>query len=468
MLPIRRFLLPAVVAVLALAPSAHALPTQVADCVGPAGEAQPGTPEWDARDRANMLCAHERLEDQYGNPAFGALLWGQTATDFPEQNLHMLGNDTTDPHLTLSQFVPGGRTTDPFRTPRRWTGAGRGQIVDITYRASDGAKINGHLFRPQGKGPFPGIVITTGSIQGYQQMYYWAAEGLAEAGYLVMTYDVQGQGDSGTFPGTSECSASGCTGVPFQQSYNFYQGAIDSLNWFKSEANPLIDSLDQSRIGIAGHSLGAGAVSHVGQCYPGVKAIVAWDNLAPASAKCTDGGLGHYPAGTPDAPTNKVPALGLNAEYFFNASPQSTAPDAHAKWAGFQALRDAGTDAEQIALRSSTHLEFTYVPYILPASRLGERVSMYYTLAWFDRYVKGDHSATDRLTATKFDGTADASAIGAGHYDPAAAAANPTDPAAGNVPWLIKDLPIADRLSVYYASAYSLGNRRCDDMRHGC
>ena len=43
--------------------------------------------------------------------------------------------------------------------------------------------------------------------------------------------------------------------------------------------NPLYARLDTSRVGIAGHSLGAGAVSYVGQIDPRVKAIVAWDNL---------------------------------------------------------------------------------------------------------------------------------------------------------------------------------------------
>ena len=44
-----------------------------------------------------------------------------------------------------------------------------------------------------------------------------------------------------------------------------------------------------SRIGIAGHSLGAGAVSYVGQVDPRVDAIVAWDNLR-ASSSMSPGG----------------------------------------------------------------------------------------------------------------------------------------------------------------------------------
>src|SRR3954453_6526169 len=127
-----------------------------------------------------------------------------------------------------------------------------------------------------------------------------------------------------------------------------------------------------------------------------------------------------------------------------------------------------------VQLRSSTHLEYTYVPYILPASRIGERVAFYYTRAWLDRYVKGDETAFDRLTAKSFDGSADASAIGAGTYDAPKAAASPADTTAGNVPYTIKGLPVRDRVSIYYMSEYGLtaphGNATatCTDMRKDC
>lgn len=467
----RAAVLVALLAGAVIAAPVAALPPAVADCVAPAGDPAPGSPQWEARDRANMLCAGERLEDEFANPAFGFAFNSQTPGKYAEQNLDMLLDDTTDPHLTLGQLVPGGSTTDPFRTLDRWTAAKRGHATPISFRATNGAKLNGYVFVPRGKGPFPGVVITTGSIQGYQEMYFWAAEGLAEAGYMVMTYDVQGQGNSGTFPALDACGPTGCSGVPFQQGYNFYQGTVDALNWLRSDDNPHRAALDDERIGLAGHSLGAGAVSTVGQCYPGIDAIVGWDNLGAPGTSCTAQGVAGYPAGTPAAPTRTVPGMGLSAEYFFNPTPTSSAPDAAAKQGGFKALRDAGTDAMSVTLRSSTHLEWTYVPYILPASRLGERVSMYYTLAWFDRYLKGDKKAEDRLTATTFDGSADASSIGAGTFSPEAATADPTNPEAGNVPYKIAGMKVADRLSIYYDSAYFFGNgsnKGCADMPAGC
>ena len=471
MLPARLVALPVLLAA-ALAMPAQAHPPQLVDCLGTAGDADPGTEFYQERDRTNMLCASQRLEDQAGSPAFAHAFNTQTPGKYAGQNVDMLLGDTTDPHLTLGQLVPGGSTTDPFRTLKRWTAAKRGHVTPISFRATNGAKLNGNVFLPRsGEGPFPGVVITTGSIQGYQEMYWWAAQGLAEAGYMVLTYDVQGQGSSGTFPALDQCGPTGCSGVPFQQGYNFFQGTIDALNWLKSSDNPHRAALDASRIGLAGHSLGASAVSHVAQCYPGIKAVVGWDNLAAPGATCADGGLKGYPAGTPAVPTKTVPGLGLSAEYFFNPTPTSTPPNPEAKLGGYKALTSQGTDAMSVTLRSSTHLEWTYVPYILPASRLGERVSMYYTLAWFDRYVKGDRQADDRLRAHAFDNSADRSSVGAGTFEAEQATAKPTDPEAGNVPHRIAGLPVADRVSFYYRSAYSLGNgakQSCPDMRTGC
>ncbi|MGI8492842.1 MAG: hypothetical protein ACR2KC_05580 [Acidimicrobiales bacterium] len=447
----------------------------VLDCVGPAGAPAPGTVAWQLRDLANQACATRRLQDQLTNPAFAQAFAEQTPGIFATQSLAMVASPT-HLHLTLGQLVPGGTTADPFRTLALWIGARRGRVQPVSFDASDGAQLNGNLFSPPASvaGPYPGVVITTGSIQGYQQMYFWAAEGLAEAGYMVLTYDVQGQGDSDTLPANCQPSppslqqGSVCTGVPFQQPYNFFQGTEDALGFFVSTPshayrsvaapgvdayNPQWSSLNRSEVGLAGHSLGASAVSQVGQCDPRVKAVVAWDNLAPATA-CTGSG----------APTLRTPALGFNSEYFFNPEPMTSAPDPHAKDQAYRQLVGARIDTMQVALRSSTHLEYSYVPYILPASSLGERVAFYYTLAWFDYELRHQSGGYQRLVATRFDRSADAHSIGAGGYSPTA----------GNVAYRIGGLPVADRLSFYYLSSYDLrqpagpGRTVCPDMSVGC
>ena len=91
-----------------------------------------------------------------------------------------------------------------------WNGT-RGLSKRISFTNRYGALLNGTVYRPKPgardpytgqvlRGPFPGVVITEGSVQGSEGMYRWLAQDLAERGYVVLTYDVQGQGGGETLP----------------------------------------------------------------------------------------------------------------------------------------------------------------------------------------------------------------------------------------------------------------------------
>jgi len=368
---------------------------------------------------------------------------------------------------------------------------------------------------PNGK--YPGVVITDGSIQAFQQLYYWAAEGLAQYGYEVMTYDVQGQGDSDLLPSTTNCGPSYlragdllCQGVPYQQNYNFYQGAEDSLSFFLSTPshpyggsfNPGHRDLDPGEVAIAGHSLGAGAVSWVGQCDNRVRALVAWDDLIPVTMSQCSSNVTIPQADQAAEP--HAPALTTTNDYEFNVQPQAGVPDPNGSsngggldgTAGYLSLVKQGVDSEIISIRNGTHLTYSYIPYVLPSNEIGERVAFYYTLAWLDEYLRGGRDALlapgdtayRRLTALRtYDQSADSNAntvdrgaaevsFGAGTYSATQAAGDPTDPTAGNVPYEIKGIPIRDTLSFYYYSEYSLHDpgaagaplATCTDMLGGC
>jgi dienelactone hydrolase len=441
------------------------------ECYAPAGDPAPGTDAWRERDRKNQACAVLRNRDQLTSPAYGHA----HNTAFPGLHLAALieqAEDPTHPRGGITTLIPGARAADPFRTLERWQAAGRGDVTRVAFKALNGATLRGYVFEPPASVPkpaggYPGVVITDGSVQAYQNLYFWAGEDLAASGYVAMVYDVQGQGDSNALgddcPGT-------CSGVPFQQNYNFYQGAEDSLAFFLSPDNPASANLDADRVGLAGHSLGAAAVSQVGQCDKRVKAIVAWDNLG-APSNCNGATI---PAEHRSDTLLHTPALGLSNDYGFWTQPTETPPNPEAKQNGFKLLAAAGVDSAEIVLRGATHLEYSYIPVVLPASRLGERMASYYTVAWFDRYLKGDAGGFARLVAAAFDGSADGHSIGAGDYSTEAALANPTDPLAGNVPYEIEGIPVANAVSFYYRSAYSLtdptgGERRtCSDVRAGC
>lgn len=447
-------------------------------CFAPAGDPEPGSAEWMERDAVNQYCASLRPRDQAASPAFGFGNLSTGAALYAEQAVDQLERPTK-PKGGITTLIPGAKAADPFRSLKRWTEAGRGRVAPVSFTALNGSTLRGHVFLPPASVPkpkdgYPGVVITDGSVQAYEELYFWAAQDLAEAGYMVMTYDVQGQGDSDLFG--SDCPGE-CSGVPYQQDYNFFQGAEDSLSFFLSTAsapsggsyNPFFTDLDTSRIGLAGHSLGASAVSHVGQCDNRVTTIVAWDNLR-AIESC-DGVT--IPDRYRTTQLINVPALALTNDYAFNTTTHSSAPDYDAKAAGYRQVRDAGLDAQIVTLRNATHLAYTSIPLVFQSNQLGERMASYFTKAWFDLQLRGDASGLSRLTAAAFDDSVDVTSIGFGVYDPALA--DPTDPYSGNVPHLIEGIPVPDAVSFYYRSAYALrdpkrGNRVlvCEDIRAGC
>lgn len=459
------------------APAVAAPPLDVdMSCVAPAGDPEPNTPEWVQRDTQNQYCAGLRNRDQLASPAFGFGNLTQGAALYAEQTSDQLG-DPGHPRGGVTTLIPGSKSADPFRTIKRWTEAGRGRVAPVTFKALDGASLRGHVFMPPASVPkpaggYPGVVITDGSVQAYEELYYWAAEDLAAAGYMAMTYDVQGQGDSDLFG--ADCSdpttppSGQCQGVPYQQNYNFYQGAEDSLGFFLSASNPYADVLDKDRVGIAGHSLGAAAVSVVGQCDTRVKAIVAWDNLS----KVDDCSGVTVPAQYRPTKLINTPAMAMSNDYGFWTQPAVTAPDPHAKDAGFQQVAAAGLDAQLVVFRGATHLTYSYIPLAFQANELSERMASYYTQAWFDLKLRDDPTGYARLTAKKFDDSADVHSIGAGVYDPTAA--DPTDPFSGNVPYKIAGISVPDAVSFYYLSEYALHDpasgqlKTCANLRAGC
>jgi hypothetical protein len=479
----------------------------------------PTNPAWYERDALNQLCGTLRLRDQFSSPAYGY----ENAVQGDDLWLSQLGSQISDGpghiHGGITTLVPGSQAADAFRTVKHWEQLTGGTVLPVSFTSSDGAQLRGNIFMPPPGTPrlrdgrYPGVVITDGSVQGFQQLYYWAAEGLAQYGYEVMTYDVQGQGDSDLLP--SQCPnpsnpTGGCTGVPYQQNYNFYQGAEDALNFFLSTPsapsggsfNPGYRSLDARDVGIAGHSLGAEAVSWVGQCDKRVKTIIAWDDLVPVTmSRCAANVT--IPAAD-RATALHAPALATTNDYEFNVQPQTSVPDPNGSsngggldgTAGYLSLTKQGIDSEIVSIRNGTHLTYTYVPYLLPANEIGERVAFYYTLAWLDQYLRGGRdallprrdTALRRLTNLgRFDASADENAnrvdrgaadisFGSGTYSVGQAQRDPTDPAAGNVPYLIKGISIPDTLSFYYYSEYHLHDpqaagdplRTCVDMLAHC
>jgi hypothetical protein len=426
----------------------------------------PGSPEYIARDNQNIADAYGRQTAPDGQltPAYG-LANAQVIGPAYQAQLEAQAATPTRPALDPGMLVPGWNSGNPYRA--HWAG-NRGEITPVSFTNRYGALLRGDVFTPKPgatdpytgqplTGPFPGVVITTGSVQGSEHMYWWLAEDLAERGYVVLTYDVQGQGTSETLPHGGPIAdlpycdlaappaageQSPCPGVPFQQTSNFVYGTEDAISFFLSTPsapypnpsagsvavngyNPMWSQFDRSpdpnsvtpgrttRLAIAGHSLGALAVSYVQSMDTRVEAVVALDKLSTSTAI---GGSPGFDAMGPLHPV--VPSLGVQSEYGFNVAPYyansglfnpvpptspTQAPDpAREEKTGFDGWQQAGVDSMVIVPRASTHLEYTDISYVLPASRYGQDVASHYAQAWLDKYVKHDPAADDALLATSF------------------------------------------------------------------
>ncbi len=355
--------------------------------------------------------------------------------------------------------------TDAYREPPRHDDK-RFRFDPVRIVNRDGAELAAEIYRPCAPGTcgelpaglrafspeYPGIVILHGG-SSRKELHWWSSQTLAEAGYMTVAFN----GAAGN-----------------------RANAEDVLDWLLStprnptsagQFNPYWHELDRDLIGLAGHSMGGQTASVLGQDDPRVGAIVAWDR------------------GTniPLPPRLRTPTLFFVGDYACQANPICE-PEPYPEPPGgegpgergkeYDIVRAAGVQAMKIVLRASRHLDWTLSE---PAgNRYAEAVSVYYTLSWFDRYLKGRRDpaaareAFRRLTAERFDDYADRHNISQGRYDAVRAAARPGDPYAGNVPYEIAGLPVRDRMSFYFPSKCFIeapdGSRLIsEDMRReGC
>lgn len=379
--------------------------------------------EWTQCEAQNFAKTLEAPAQQTADPVFMQRWAEQSLANFTEYNLRT----ATDPYWNSVGNVcatwGNNCAGDPFRYPGNDSFYDNiGEVTPINFYDSEGARLNGRVWAPKnpanGK-TYPAVIIINGSVQAPEPLYWWAAQILVANGYLVMTFDprAQGRSDSLTPDGQTGSNAN---------SVVFRRNLIDAIDFFYSTPsnvyphnlagapgpdgdgnladtsafNPIHELLDRDRLGIAGHSLGATGVSVVqgetnwqGTMHASnpVKAMVAWDNLALATSL---DGVDVIP---------RVPSMGQSGDYFLTPSPY-TEPPTENKNAGFDLWRDSGVDSFQINIQGATHYEWSLL-HQFPATSWeagkiiaadgsdngtgwAQPIAQYYTLAWFDRYLK--------------------------------------------------------------------------------
>lgn len=379
--------------------------------------------EWAQCEQQNYQKTTEAPIENSSDPDFMSRWTEQSVANILEYN----DRNRSDPNWNSRANVCASWGQNCLGDPHRYPGTDDwydtvGVFTPVNFYDNEGARLNGRVWAPKnppaGK-TYPAIVIINGSVQAPEPLYWWVAQLLVQNGYLVMTFDPRGQGrsDSQTPDGQQGSNAN---------SVVFRRNLIDAIDFFYSTPddvyphnlpgtpgpdgdgntaettafNPIHELLDRERLGIAGHSLGATGVSVVqgetdwqGVMHDSnpVDVMVAWDNLALAASL---DGINVVP---------RVPSMGQSGDYFLTPTPY-TAPPTENKNGGFDLWRDTGIDSFQVNIQGGTHYEWSMLHQFPTTSweagkiiaadgsdngtGWGNPIAQYYTLAWFDRYLK--------------------------------------------------------------------------------
>ncbi|CAA9319125.1 MAG: hypothetical protein AVDCRST_MAG11-1919 [uncultured Gemmatimonadaceae bacterium] len=280
-------------------------------------------------------------------------------------------------------------------------GAVRTQSLTLPERGT-GRRLSAQIWAPDAgrqTAPCPALSLLPGGGAGISSVA-WAAERLAASGYVVVV----------TLP-----ASAGSTEA-------YHAAAVSGIDFLQSSENPYRASADTGRVGAAGWSLGARALSRTQADDRRVDALVAWDNLAVSEAG---------DAGSPacaNEPTvlraPRVPALGQASETCLDKP-------ADAKLTAFERWRQAGVPAMTVVFAGASHFWWS-----AQASAAQHDLAHAYTRAWFDRWLKADTTATARLLGRTAPG--------------------------------LPSRPSSELLSARFRSAAAFDGRACPDLRAGC
>lgn len=370
----------------------------------PGGAQDAGFAEAEAR---NFAMTGQAPAQQAADPAFLARWQEQSLANFLEYQQRGVDDPDWSSTGNLCSTWSEQCTGDPFRYPGVDPFYERAVVEPVAFLDRGGARLSGRVWAPaDAAGPLPAVVVINGSVQAPETLYWWSAQALVDAGYVVLTFDPRGQGRSDNRTPDGEQGSNANPDV-------FATNLIDAVDFMLStpaapyepngddprqttDHNPLWELVDTDRLGAVGHSLGARGVSVVqgAQPWPGtgednpIDVIVAWDNLA-----LSEGAGGEGLAGIPLVP--RVPAMGQAGDYFLTPTPYTSPPDPDEKRAGYLRWVEADLPAYQVNIQGGTHYEWSLLP-TFPATGWepggdggwGNPLARHYTLAWLDRWLK--------------------------------------------------------------------------------
>ena len=142
--------------------------------------------------------------------------------------------------------------------------------------------------------------------------------------------------------------------------------------------------------------------------------MVAYDNLRfPADGADMD----TRPDGVPTCPSapatrdvvpsSTKPALGISNDYGLTPMPFTSDPEQEDKNSAFTSFATGpNTDTMQVNIRGGSHYSLLIpgdtVPALGTGTWRGEDLVAWYTLGWFDKYLKADPAADGRLVSDRW------------------------------------------------------------------
>lgn len=239
------------------------------------------------------------------------------------------------------------------------------RLQDVTIPQRGGGSLNAKLFAPDAAlqtAPCPAITMLPGGGAEITSVE-WAARRLAAGGYVVLI--------------TKPQSGAGLN--------DYNTAAISGIDFLVSDANPYLSGTDTNAVGAAGWSLGARVLTRTQEEDGRISAVVEWDNLAVSEAG--DEGSPQCANQPATLRTPRVPALGQASDTCIDGR------SANAKKTAFNRWRQFGQPVMQVVFRGANHFWWS-----ANASNNNQYdIADYYTKNWFDRWLKGDLTATGRL-----------------------------------------------------------------------
>ncbi len=265
----------------------------------------------------------------------------------------------------------------------------------------------------------PGIVITNGSVQAPEQLYWATAAALARAGYVVLTWDPQTQGRSdgpGDRPHRTRTRRRSPPGA-------FTEGTRDALDFFLSTPGRAVPAPLTARTPAgreprrqAGPARGRGPQRRL---QPAARAArprahryrrplarrprgVEVGLGGPAGGRARGAGTScARPTARPRPP--RVPGLGMSGDYGIGSPggsagvtprPHSSPPGPAGRQRGLAEFSETGRDTAQLNTRAGPHFESVGDPQRgLRRHAARVRPSAWYTIAWFDKHLKRERAA---------------------------------------------------------------------------